>query len=139
LAACEIERDARGRIEASMVRRADVLFAADILGPLPLPWIERAGQQEPLLRMAARGAEKQFVEPGLAAGGVGSHVAKITTEIGTGLDAVIIVRINTAVERARDGGTVVLFELGQSASSGEREHEVKLRKLVTRQILHIAA
>ncbi len=106
--------------------RSNVLDAADVGRPLPIPGVKRAGKNELPIAMAARRFKKKFVNFGLAVSRVRAHVAEVAGEVGSRGNLVIVIRINTAEQRPRKPHSIFLLQFLQNGAAGEGKHKIEI-------------
>src|ERR1044071_1115782 len=71
-------------------------------------------------------------------GRVCPHIAQVAFEVWGRGDAIVFVRIDAAIKSSYHRGAIVVLQLGQDFSSGEREHQVELGELPSVEILDFA-
>src|ERR671923_2904046 len=96
-----------------------MIKAPEIWRPLPLPGIERPGQQEDPRPHLARRLEKQLVKQRLAIGGVGAHVAEVASVDGSVVGAEVDVGINASVKQLNLLRAPALAQLRQRMAAGK--------------------
>src|SRR5437016_10971434 len=99
----------------------NMLDAADILRPLPLPGIERSGQQEFPSRMTPGRFQEQLVKLLLPVGRVSSHIAQITDEFAPGFDAHVNIRVYATIKRPRHVHCKMMLKIIQYPAAGKRK------------------
>src|SRR5215471_18539740 len=102
-----------------MVSRSNVLEAANVLWPAPLPRIKRSREHKTQVFATARRLKKQRIELRLAIGGIGAQIAERAAEIRARRDSRVGVGIDTAEQRPRKLHSVMPLQLCESSSAGE--------------------
>src|SRR5215469_14975313 len=122
-----------------MISRRDVLKAPNVRGPAPLAGIERARQDELVLRQASRRLQEQSIKLFLTISGVGAHITEEALECPAPRHGRMDFGIDAAIERPRSSRIPLGLQIGQNRAAGKGKIESEFRYLLAAQVLHVAA
>ena len=95
----EVQGELGTGVERGMIAGRNMLDAANVGSPRPVPGVEGSGENEIILRKLAGGLKEKLVEFVLAIASIGAHVAQEAAEVVANGNSRVDIGINTSIER----------------------------------------